>query len=146
MKMIKRIPLMVLFFPIFLVAQNWETSYNNALIKSKEENKPIILVFAGSDWCAPCILLDNQIWQSEEFKDFSKENYVLYKADFPRKKANKLKMDLALQNGELAKRYNPKGYFPLVVVLNQDESILGTTGYKRKEPKAYIRLLNSFIE
>ena len=33
------------------------------------EDKNIIIVFSGSDWCAPCIKLDKNIWQSDAFKN-----------------------------------------------------------------------------
>lgn len=131
---------------IFATAQDWQATYSDALSVSAKENKPIILVFAGSDWCAPCIKLDRSIWQSQEFIDYSNENYVLYKADFPRKKSNQLPAHLADQNGELAKTYNPNGFFPFVVVMNPKEQVLGTTGYKKITPDAYISLLNSFIK
>ncbi len=50
----------------------------------------MLLVFHGSDWCAPCIKLQKKIWQSEQFKTYSKESLVIVKLDFPRKKANQL--------------------------------------------------------
>jgi thioredoxin-related protein len=131
---------------VFVSAQNWEATYSDALSVSAEEDKPIILVFAGSDWCAPCIKLDRSIWKSEQFIDYSTENYVLYKADFPRKKSNQLPPEIAHQNSELAKTYNPNGFFPFVVVMNSEQEVLGTTGYKKITPDAYISLLNSFIK
>lgn len=131
---------------IFASAQDWQATFSEALSVSATENKPIILVFAGSDWCAPCIMLERNIWQSQEFMDYSKENYVLYKADFPRKKSNQLPTEIADGNAELAKAYNPKGFFPLIVVLNSEKRVLGTTGFKKISPNDYISLLNSFIK
>ncbi|MCP4977959.1 MAG: thioredoxin family protein [Maribacter sp.] len=127
-------------------AQNWKSSFEEALSISKEENKPIILVFAGSDWCAPCIKLERKIWQSEAFVSYSNEHYILYKADFPRKKANQLSVAIKEQNNKLAETYNPNGHFPLVVVLNSNEEVLGNTGYNNLSPDSYISLLNSFVK
>ena len=142
----KLIFILVLFCSVLASAQNWKPSYEKALSISKEDNKPIILVFSGSDWCAPCINMERSIWQSEAFVSYSKEHYVLYKADFPRKKANQLSIDLKEQNSKLAETYNPKGHFPLVVVLSSDEKVLGNTGYKKLSPDQYISLLNSFVK
>lgn len=127
-------------------AQNWESSFEQALLLSKQEKKPIILVFSGSDWCAPCIKLERDIWQSEEFKTYADEHYVLYKADFPRKKVNRLSDEIKGQNDKLAKKYNPNGHFPLVTVLNSNEEVLGNTGYKKLSPDQYMSLLNSFVK
>jgi len=102
-------------------------------------------MYTGSDWCPPCKKLNKQIWKSETFIDYSKDNYVLYKADFPRKKANKLPSEIVAQNKQLAERFNPKGHYPKVLVLGASEKILGQTAYKKISPKAYIDLLNSFL-
>jgi len=135
-----------MFYSVLASAQNWKSSYEEALSISKEENKPIVLVFAGSDWCAPCIKLDRSIWQSSEFIQVAENNYILYKADFPRKKSNQLAAKIAKKNGALAATFNPKGHFPLVVVLNSKEEVLGKTGYKKLSPNQYISLLNSFMK
>ena len=129
-----------------MFSQDWQPTYAEALACAKQNDRPLILVFSGSDWCAPCIKLDRSIWQSENFKSYSKDNYVLYRADFPRKKNNTLSKELIRQNNQLADKFNPKGHFPLVVILNADEKVLGTTGYKKTTPTAYISLLNASIK
>ncbi|RDY61991.1 thioredoxin family protein [Flagellimonas nanhaiensis] len=130
-----------------LQAQDWQVNYNEALALAKEENKPIILVFSGSDWCAPCIRLKRHILDSEEFKDYAASHYILYNADFPRRKKNQLPEELMNTNKSLAEKYNPKGHFPLVVVLDNQESVLGEAGfYAKPSPEEYLALLNSFVE
>lgn len=126
--------------------QEWQKDYKVALEQAKNQHKPLLLVFSGSDWCAPCIKLDKEIWRSENFREYSEDNYILYKADFPRKKANRLDPELTRQNNELAATFNSKGYFPLVVILNEKEKVLGETGYQKLSPDQYISLLNSFLK
>lgn len=137
-----------LFFllPFLCASQEWVANFDAAQEMAKEEQKPLLLVFSGSDWCAPCIRLDREIWQSDAFKEHAAENYILYKADFPRKKKNKLPSDILSANKKLAERYNTKGYFPLVLLLDQDSNVIGTTGYKRVTPKKYIELLDAFLQ
>lgn len=125
-------------------SQNWHKNFEEAQKDAQTNNKTLVLVFSGSDWCAPCIKLDREVWQSTEFKDYAAQHYALYKADFPRRKANKLSENLEKQNKGLAEKYNAKGYFPLVLVLNTKGEILGETGYQKVTPKAYISILNSF--
>ncbi|OYT11754.1 MAG: thiol-disulfide isomerase [Bacteroidetes bacterium 4572_112] len=74
-------------------AQQWQYSMADAMKIAKEKDQKIILVFSGSDWCTPCIKLENDIWSTDEFKIYAKDNYVMLKADFPRKKKNKLSED-----------------------------------------------------
>lgn len=125
-------------------AQNWMTDFEKANSVAKAENKPIILVFQGSDWCAPCIKLDKEIWSSETFKAYAEKHYVMVKADFPRRKANALSEELQKQNNQLAEKYNLNGYFPFVVVLDSSGKKVGETGYKKITPQEYIKLINKF--
>jgi len=137
--------LIVLFQMNLIFAQGWQLDLNEAQKKAQSENKPIILVFSGSDWCGPCIKLDKQIWKSQEFIDYANENYILLRADFPRKKDNKLTEQQQKKNYQLAEKYNTEGYFPLVIVMDKNLVILGKTGYKQMTPTEYIDHLNSFI-
>lgn len=127
-------------------AQNWRPSYPDALAHAENEDKPIILVFSGSDWCAPCIKLDRNIWQSPDFKNYAQQNFVLYRADFPRKKTNQLPEKIKIENQGLAEMFNPEGYFPLVLVLDKDQKVLGKMGYENISPTEYISLLNAFLK
>lgn len=136
----------MIFFAPALIAQEWQPSYAEVRVAAEKQDKPILLVFAGSDWCAPCIKLDKGIWQSEVFRTYAHENYILYKADFPRKKANRLPVAVAEQNSVLAEKYNPKGHFPMVLLLDCNENILGETGYHKRTPEAYVKLLKSFVK
>ena len=138
---------MCLFFAVTTQAQLWEDSFNSALSKANTEDKPIVLVFSGSDWCGPCIRFKKKILDSEEFVGFASNNYVLYNADFPKKKKNTLSQEKLDANKGLAEKYNPKGHFPLVVVLDKNESILGKTGFdKRKSPEKYLDLFNGYVK
>jgi len=128
-----------------VLAQNWQTNYGEALALASKSERPIVLVFSGSDWCAPCIKLDRAIWQSQDFQEYAQNNFVLLKADFPRKKSNQLSEKRKLENQQLAHRFNPKGHFPLVVVLDNTGRLLGKTGYKKMSPQEYISHLNSFL-
>ena len=140
------IKLVMILLTTVVSAQNWQHNFEKAKEMALKENKSIILVFSGSDWCGPCIKLDNQIWKSDEFKNYANNNYILVKADFPRKKSNSLSKEQLTHNENLAEKYNKKGYFPMVVVFNADGKVLGETGYKNISPKEYIQHLQSFIK
>ncbi len=136
--------LLLLFFAVAVNAQNWQTDIDEAKAMASAENKKIVLVFQGSDWCAPCIKLEREIWSSDEFKKYAEKHFVMLKADFPRRKKNQLSEEQQKKNNKLAEKYNLHGYFPFVVVLDKDGNILGTTGYKKMSPEEYIKLLSSF--
>jgi thioredoxin-related protein len=129
---------------INLTAQNWQSDFKEAKTIANNDNKQILLVFSGSDWCAPCMKLEKNVWQTEVFKKHAKDNLVLLKADFPSRKKNKLPKEQQDKNNALAEQYNPKGYFPFVVLLNANGDVLNQLGYKSLEPQAYINEINKF--
>ncbi|WP_062061144.1 thioredoxin family protein [Aquimarina longa] len=143
-----------IYISIFLIclgiqqgsAQEWLTNFETAKTIAEENDSTIILVFSGSDWCAPCIKLEKQILNTDIFKEYAKEHYVLLKADFPRKKKNQLTAELQNQNKELAETYNKSGGFPLVVVLDSNGKKLGEVGYKKGTPDSYLKILNTMIQ
>ncbi len=137
--------LTLLLFTVFLsYSQNWKSDFEDAKATADKENKNIVLVFSGSDWCAPCMKLDKVVWQSDEFKKESEKNWVTYKADFPKKKNNQLAPELAEANKKLAEKYNKNGSFPLVVLLDKSGKVIGMTGFKNVSAAEYIKLLHSF--
>ncbi|MCK0130008.1 thioredoxin family protein [Flavobacteriaceae bacterium F08102] len=125
-------------------AQEWYTDFSKAKKTAAEKNNAIILVFQGSDWCAPCIKLAKEIWSTTEFKALAKDHFVMLKADFPRKRKNALSKDQQEHNAKLAEKYNPNGYFPYVVVLNARGDVLGSMGYEKMSPTAYFNKLKAF--
>ena len=141
----KNIVAFLMVFTSFLgYSQNWKTNFEEAKTQAMNENKNILLVFSGSDWCAPCIKLDKTVWQSEEFKKESESKWVIYRADFPKKKVNQLDSALTESNKKLAAQYNAEGYFPLVLLLDKTGTVLGVDGYKNISATAYIQLIHSF--
>lgn len=122
-------------------AQDWKTNFDEAKKEATEQDKKILLVFSGSDWCAPCIKLDKNVWQSDVFKNESKSKLILLKADFPKKKANLLSAELTESNKKLAEKYNKEGNFPLVVLLDKNGKVISMTGYKNVSADEYLKLL-----
>jgi thioredoxin-related protein len=142
----KKIILFILLFSASLsFSQNWTTSLDAAKTEAISSNKNILLVFSGSDWCAPCIKLDRTIFQSDVFKTEAEKKWVLLKADFPKKKGNLLSAEQTESNKKLAEKYNKEGNFPLVVLLDATGKVLGITGYKNVSPTEYVQLLNAMV-
>lgn len=138
------VTLIVLFFQQTSIAQEWNTNLAIAQEKAIRENKNIVLVFAGSDWCAPCIKLERNLLQSETFKSNAVKKWVLLKADFPKLKKNRLPETQTQQNKQLAAKYNANGYFPLVVLLSPDGKLLGETSFSNQSPDAFVQTLNQY--
>ena len=142
--MLKHIFFSVLLVSSFTFGQSWKANFEEAKAMAVQEDKNILLVFSGSDWCAPCIKLDKVVWQSEDFKKEADKNWIIYKADFPKKRTNQLTPELTEANKKLAEKYNRNGSFPLVVLLDKSGKVIGMTGFKNVSAIEYIKLLHSF--
>ncbi len=142
----KKLSLLLFFLIISTVqAQEWVYSLEDATAIASKENKHVLLVFSGSDWCAPCRKLEKNIWTSTVFQELSKDKLVLLQADFPRRRKNKLSKEQQEKNNALAATYNTKGHFPLVVVLNQKGRAIGSLGYEKLSPKDYFKKIEKLI-
>ena len=120
--------LMKIFFALaislFLTTPVWLTDFDAARNTAAQQHKFVVLNFSGSDWCAPCIKMEQEVFESEEFRAMAEKQLVLVRADFPRLKKNKLSEEQTKHNEALAERYNPTGKFPLTVLLDADGKIL----------------------
>jgi len=139
----KNITFLFLFIAVIGFSQDWKYNFEEAKELAKQQDKNIILIFSGSDWCAPCIKLEKNIWESEAFQKESAENWILVKANFPRKKANQLSEEQNNHNRNLAEKYNIEGSFPLVVLLDNTGKVLGKMGFKNVPPEEYIKMIHA---
>lgn len=130
----------LLLIASFVEAQIHDNA-EEAFASSKATHKPVLLIFSGSDWCAPCIRFQKTVLSDEQFQLYASDHLILLKADFPQRK--KLSKALEKQNEVLAEKYNPKGQFPHIVLLNSDQSVLSTLSYKNQDTAQFISMLST---
>jgi len=117
------ISLLTAAFASTALAAGWLTDYEAALAKAKETKTPVLLVFSGSDWCPPCIMLENEILGTKEFLAAMEEGkFVPLFVDFPRRK--KISAEQKEQNFILLEKFNPDGAFPTLMLLDAEGKVL----------------------
>jgi thioredoxin-related protein len=99
---------------------------------------PILVVFAGSDWCRPCMRLKKDILTTEVFSNYAKDKLTILYLDFPMRKENKLPEDQTKHNEQLADKYNDSGAFPYILMLDKNEKTLGKIAFKNQSPEEFI--------
>jgi thiamine biosynthesis lipoprotein len=102
-----------------------------------------LIVFSGSDWCLPCIRFDRAVLQEPGFIKFSENNLVIEKADFPQHK--KLAKEQVQHNERLAEKYNPEGYFPYVLLLDNMGNILTQINTNKTDTKNVISQIKAYL-
>jgi len=113
----------------------WQTEFEVAQKLARQKKLPILADFSGSDWCGWCIKLDKEVFSQDIFKNWAKDNVVLFLADFPR--AGAKSAEIKKQNDELMKKYGLKG-FPSVLLLDSDGNLLQQTGYIEGGAQVYV--------
>ena len=145
--------LFLFLLPIFLSAQadisvvkdsKWLTDFDKALSQAKKIDKNVLVYFTGSDWCSPCKMLKKDLFDSVEFDELSND-YVLLYVDIPRN-SDLLTPKQLQHNKEILGKYNKKGVFPLLKIVNSKGNELDEySGYSMNGEISYhLALLNKY--
>ena len=115
--------------------------YNEALERATAENKAVLALFTGSDWCHYCIQLERQYLSKPEFTKTVENDIVLLYVDMPRDKS-RLDIKAASLNPKLVERYGVPG-FPTMIFLDGAGNRLGVAerGDGRISPEEWGRYL-----
>jgi len=132
-----------MLFAVSLQAAEWSDNFESAKAKAIEKNLPIFALFTGTDWCPWCVKLEKEVLDKPEFSAYASGNLILFKADFPRKKA--LQPGVAAQNEKLSKKYNVEG-FPTVLLLDMNGKVIDQTGYEKGGAAAYVEMLKEKLK
>ncbi len=114
----------------FCSAQESFLSFEKAKELAQLEEKQILMVFSGSDWCKPCIQFKQDILESEDFQKAKNDQVLLY-LDFPYKRKNALSKEEETHNEGLAETYNPEGKFPKIILLDAEGLVWGEIEYSQ---------------
>jgi thioredoxin-related protein len=121
----------------------WETDFAVAKKRARDEKKPMLLDFTGSDWCGWCIKLKKEVFDTPEFKEYAKDHLIMVELDFPKRK--ELPKKEKEQNDKLNEEYKITGY-PTIVLLNPRGREVARTGYQEGGPEEYIKHLKELLK
>lgn len=83
------------------------------LEKATKENKSILLLFTGKEWCGPCQELEKSILSTEKFTAYAKKNIIFLALDFPESE------EPSPENNRLAQAYGIEGFPSLLMTDNK---------------------------
>ncbi|GAA3578479.1 thioredoxin family protein [Snuella lapsa] len=145
--------LLIAFVSITSFSQEltWHTDMKKASDIAIKENKPVLMFFTGSDWCGWCKKLQKEVFQTQDFEIWAKNNVVLMELDFPRRADQE--QSVKVQNYQLQKIFNVRGY-PTVFFVNPEKkpdgkmnlNSLGKTGFVRGGAQQWLAVANNIIK
>ena len=121
----------------------WLIDSDEAQDLARTEERPVFMVFVGSDWCVWSGRMEDEILSTQQFAEYALENLVLLKVDFP--KSMELPEARMKKSRELRKKYRISGY-PTVVVTDSDGNVLGKLAYMNGGPEPFLGALTKLIE
>ena len=79
------IPIIFLFLIQIGYSQELEviTDWKKAKELAKKENKRILIILTGSEWCAPCRKMDKKVIENLEFQKYAEKNLIVFLIDLP---------------------------------------------------------------
>lgn len=142
----KRLFLLILFSTILFfsahaqdIVPHFYANIDSAKQEAAEKEVPILMVFAGSDWCRPCMQFKQQVLANEAFQAYADTELVILYLDFPAKKKNQLASDQLIHNEALAERFNKSGAFPYLVLMDHQEEVLATLVYRQQQAETFVQ-------
>jgi thioredoxin-related protein len=141
--------LILLFFlsTSFLYSQNsvWRTSMDDAMSISKDEGKPMLILFTSSNASEA---LQNEVFKSADFSVWSRDNVVLVKLDLSDINAddNTKQQNLRLKNAFGVDELPQVCFANASVGKNKTTfTALGKIGYKSEGAKSWISESNAIL-
>ncbi|MEM9941164.1 MAG: thioredoxin family protein, partial [Planctomycetota bacterium] len=111
---------------------------NEAVELAQKENKDLLLLFTGSDWCPPCKKLEAEVFSEQDFMTEVSEHYVLVKFDFL--KNTPLDEATSQRNDQWSKKFGI-GSFPTIVLTDSELKPFAFAGYETGGFQNYLGLL-----
>ncbi len=99
--------------------QGWVTGVEDSIALAEKEKKNVMMLFTGSDFCPPCILMEKKVFSKKEFVEKASKDFILVFIDFPEGDEA-----LAKSNAKYETKYKAEGY-PQVVVLDPAAKEIG---------------------
>ena len=119
------------------IPHGWETDIKAALKKANAENKNILLLFTGSDWCGFCQKLERELLSKKEFQKITPLKYVMVYFDFPHRK--EISPEQMKIQKEWQKKFKVSGYPTTVILKKKGQKVKSIEGYAGAEN--YIKAL-----
>lgn len=124
----------------------WHHSYSKALAAAKKDQRPIILLFTGDEWCRPCKLLDRKVFGKPEFNDWASKNVVLAKVNMSRQfKPTVFNIFQRKTHDTLIEKYRVRT-IPSAVILTPSEKPLGILRFSGQTAREYVNAAQRIIQ
>jgi protein disulfide-isomerase len=122
--------------------EGWYDDYNAAMTAARQTNRPVFVLFTGSDWCGWCIKLREDVLSQPAFQKLASEELILMFVDSPRD--FDLPPHIRQAHEMLAQTLGAGGGVPHAILVSADGKKIGEISGYRKEPD-YLKELRGIL-
>ena len=116
----------------------WMDDPQKAAELATSQQKDLLLLYTGSDWCPPCKKLESEVFADEDFFAEANEHFVFVKFDFLRN--SPISEETQRLNSAWADKYGVEGY-PTVILVDSELKPYAFAGYEAGGAENYLGML-----
>lgn len=131
-----------LLFGNATASDRWLTDYEAAMEAARDQQKPVLTVFTGSDWCPHCRTLEEKVLDTETFRKWADGRIVLLMIDLPKEG---ISAEERAVRSRVCIKYGVRT-FPSTVLIGPDGGrITAQTGYTGQSADAWVASLEGHL-
>ena len=132
------VALVTLWITAGVADAQWETDVEKGAQAAIKDDKDILLLFTGEQWCPPCKKLKEEVLTADGFVEEISADFVLIKLDFP---ADRDPAEAKQPKFKWAQRFGVTGY-PTVVLTDATMKPFAIAGYEPGGVENYLGMLS----
>ena len=122
----------------------WLEDYEAALERAVSQERPVLMLFTGSDWCVWCEKLAKELFESAAFVQFAQDRLVLVRLDYPRRR--RLPPLIERRNRALKERFSVEAFPTVILVEPSSERIQMRHSYVAIDPLDYVAAVGAALK
>ena len=119
----------------------WLTNLDEGVKKAKAEGKLVMVEFTGSDWCKPCMVMNEKVFSDKQFLKKAQEGYVLVMLDAPHSDP-----ELSKSTEAVMEKWKIEGYPTVLLLTEEGKEITRTIATKYPSVDQFINFLTKEVK
>jgi S1-C subfamily serine protease len=125
---------------------DWMQDLEAAKQQAAQENKDLLILFNGSDWCPNCAQLAQNVLLTPDFRERADRLFVLVHIDFPRQPPAQAAVQDAARNKKLQQQFFVQGFPTLILADAEGRPYASDIGYNGQNLPSYLTRLEQLQE
>lgn len=120
----------------------WLDDYSEALALAEETGRPVLAVFTGSDWCQHCRTLEQNVLETDTFREWAAGRVVLLMIDLPQAG---ISLEERKARSKICVRYGVRSFPNTVLVAPDGTKITAQAGYHGQTPTTFVAAIDGHL-